>query len=140
MTILSGFERQLSDIQGRAFELSLARVLDSSDFIEKFMNSTTCDYLDMPYDRLQWAGEEYILENLMEEHPIKVGGKQFDKEVLFWIGYVYRYWHFLTGERSKDIYAQADAQTMDESYAGFHSLDVSMAVEDLKEIYRQKCL
>ena len=138
MTAINGFERQLSDIQGRVFELSIAKGLDSAVFIEKFMNSATCEYLDMPYDRLQWAGEEYILENLMEEQVITSGGRQFDKEALFWIGYVYRYWHLLTGESSKDIYLQADAQTMNESYLAFHSLEVTMAIEDLKEIYRQK--
>jgi hypothetical protein len=138
MTAINGFERQLSDIQGRVFELSLARGLDSADFIERFMNSATCEYLDMPYDRLQWAGEEYILANLMEEQTVKSSDRQFDKEALFWIGYVYRYWHLLTDESSKDIYLQADAQTMNESYLGFHSLEVAMAIEDLKEIYRQK--
>ena len=138
MTAINGFERQLSDIQGRVFELSIAKGLDSADFIEKFMNSTTCEYLDMPYDRLQWAGEEYILESFLEDQSIKSAGQQFDKESLFWIGYVYRYWHLLTNESSKDIYRQADAKTMNESYPGFHSLEVSMAIENLKEIYRQK--
>ena len=33
-----------------------------------------------------------------------------DKEVLFWIGYVYRYWHLLTGESSREIYDQSAAQ------------------------------
>ena len=135
---LSGFERQLCDIQGRLFELSLKKDLDSEDFIQKFMNSKTCEFLDMPYDRLQWAGEEYILENLLEETQIKTAGIKYSKEVLFWIGYTYRYWHLLTGENGRDIYAQADAKQMDECYLGFHALDVGMAIEDLKEIYRQK--
>ena len=135
---LSGFERQLCDIQGRLFELSLKKDLNSEDFIQKFMNSKTCEFLDMPYDRLQWAGEEYILENLLEETQIKTAGIKYNKEVLFWIGYTYRYWHLLTGENGRDIYAQADAKQMDECYLGFHALDVGMAIEDLKEIYRQK--
>ena len=135
---LSGFERQLCDIQGRLFELSLKKGLNSEDFIRKFMNSKTCEFLDMPYDRLQWAGEEYILENLLDETAIESGGEQYSKESLFWIGYVYRYWHLLTGESSREIYAQADAKRMDECYLGFHTLDVAMAIEDLKEIYRQK--
>ena len=135
---LSGFQRQLCDIQGRLFELSLAKGLDSSSFIQKFMNSETCAFLDMPYDRLQWAGEEYILENLLAETQIKTGDKQYSKEVLFWTGYVYRYWHLLTGESSRDIYEQSGARQMDECYHGFHALDVAMAIEDLKEIHRQK--
>ena len=133
---LSGFERQLCDIQGRLFERSLLKELDSADFISKFMDSKTCEFLDLPYDRLQWAGEEYIMENLLEETPILPAGEKFSKEELFWAGYVYRYWHFLTGEGGQEIYEQAKAQRMRECYLGFHTLDVTMAIEDLIEIHR----
>ena len=131
---LSGFERQLCNIQGRLFERSLIKNLDSADFIEKFMNSRTCGFLDLTYDRLQWAGEEYILEVLLEETAVKPIGEGFGKEELFWIGYLYRYWHFLSGEGSSEIYAQAKARHMKECYLGFHTLDPVMAIENLKEI------
>ena len=134
---LSGFEHQLCDIQGRLFELSLKKGLDSADFIEKFMNSKTSEFLDLPYDRLQWAGEEYILENLLDEIAVSKG-EQFGKEELYWAGYVYRYWHLLIDDSSRDIYAQADAKKMRNCYLGFHTMDVAMAIEDLKEIYRQE--
>ena len=134
---LNGFERQLCDIQGRLFERSIDKGLDSIDFINKFMDSKTCEYLDMPYDRLQWAGEEYILENLLEETVVQSAGEQFRKEEMFWAGYVYRYWHLLTGESSRRILIQADAELMKDSYLGFHALDIIMVIEDLKEIYRQ---
>lgn len=137
--ILSGFERQLCDIQGRLFELALKRGYDCMAFIEAFMNSETAKNLDLPYDRLQWSGEEYVLENLIEEvNGIKQAGLLFSNEVMFWTGYTYRYWHFLNGESSKEIYKQADAQIMNDSYLGFHTLDIAMAVADLKEICRQK--
>jgi hypothetical protein len=57
---------------------------------------------------------------------------------MYWAGYTYRYWHYLTGESSKEIYKQADAAIMDDTYLGFHTLDVAMAVEDLIEIHKQK--
>ena len=136
--ILNGFERQLCDIQGRLFERSLIKGLDSKDFIDKFMKSKTCEHLDMPYDRLQWAGEEYIMEDLLEETPILQAGERFNKEELFWAGYVYRYWHLLTGESGKEIYIQAKADRIKECYPGFHTLDTVMAIEDLKEIYAQE--
>jgi len=137
MKSLSGFERQLCDIQGRLFERSLFETLDSADFIEKFMNSETCAFFDLPYDRLQWAGEEYIMENLLDEVSIQSYGNKYSKEELFWIGYVYRYWHFFTGESSKEIYLKANAELMKDCYLGFHTLDVTMAIENLQEIYRQ---
>jgi hypothetical protein len=136
---LSSFELQLCDIQGRLFELDLKENLEYPDFAEKFMNSETARFLDYPYDRLQWAGEEYILENLMEEAVLKqCRGENYSQEQVYWMGYVYRYWHFYTGETSREIYTQADAVQMAECYLGFHTLDVSMAIEDLKEIHKQK--
>lgn len=136
---LNSFERQLCDIQGRLFELVLKKGYDCPSFIEAFMNSETASALDESYDRLQWSGEEYILENLNDEvGGLKKAGVAYSNEVMFWSGYTYRYWHYLTGETSKEIYVQADAQTMNDSYFGFHTLDVAMAVEDLKELYRQK--
>jgi len=135
---LSRFERQLCDIQGRLFELSSSKGLDSAAFIKAFMESQTCAFFDMPYDRLQWAGEEYILENLLDETEVKTGGIQYDKETLFWVGYTYRYWHLLTGNGSREIYGQANADKMNECYLGFHTLDVAMAIENIKEIHRQE--
>ena len=136
--ILNALERQLCDIQGRLFERSLAKGLDSADFINKFMNSNTCEHLDLPYDRLQWAGEEYILEDLLDETPVQPAGEQYSRETLFWAGYVYRYWHFHTGESGREIYFQANAGRMNDCYNGFHTLDVNMVIEDLKEICRQE--
>ena len=84
------------------------------------------------------AGEEYILEDLLEETHVKPAGESYGNEELFWTGYIYRYWHYLTGENGREIYAQAKALRMKECYLGFHTLDAVMAVEDLKEIHRQE--
>lgn len=60
--MLDRFQLQLCDIQGRLFELSVKHGLDSAEFIKAFMTSQCAVSLDDTYDRLQWAGEEYILE------------------------------------------------------------------------------
>lgn len=133
-------KRQLCDIQGRLFELALAAGFDCPLFIEAFMNSRTAAALDDVYDRLQWAGEEYILEELNDEvNGLKKAGTIYSSEVMYWIGYTYRYWHYYTGECSHEIYKTADAKTMNECWLGFHTLDVAMAIDDLKEIHVQKC-
>lgn len=136
---LSSFEFQLCDIQGRLFELARAKKAGFPEFAEAFMKSETAEYLDYPYDRLQWAGEEYIFENLSDETEIKSGDNtEYSQEEVYWMGYVYRYWHFYTGETSRQIYEQADAETMRDCYLGFRTLDVPMAIDDLKELYRQR--
>ena len=132
-------KRQLCDIQGRLFELSLKNGYDSPAFIASFMNSRAAAALDDVYDRLQWAGEEYILEELTEETGgLKKAGITYPVDMMFWIGYTYRYWHYYTRENSRDIYKIADAKTMNECWLGFHTLDVEMAIDDLKEIFELK--
>lgn len=129
-------KRQLCDIQGRLFELALKNGLDCPMFIERFMNSRAAAALDDVYDRLQWAGEEYILEELDDEvNGLEKAGTIYRAEVMYWAGYVYRYWHYYTDECSRAIYKIADAETMNDCWPGFHTLDVEMAIDDLKEIY-----
>lgn len=103
------------------------------------MNRKAAAALDDFYDRLQWAGEEYILEELDDEvNGLKKAGTAYSAEVMYWAGYTYRYWHYYTNESSRKIYKIADAQTMNDCWLGFHTLDVEMAIDDLKEIYAQK--
>lgn len=129
----------LCDIQGRLFELALKNGYDCKDFIEKFMNSKTAAALDQTYDRLQWAGEEYILEELNEEvGGLKKAGAIYHNEIMYWSGYIYRYWRYYTGETSKEIYSIANIETMATGYLGFHTLDVIMTIDRLKEAYGEK--
>ena len=89
---------------------------------------------------MQWAGEEYLLEALIEEvgNDVLVANETFDEEVMYWIGYIYRYWHFYTGESSKKIVKQANINTMRMNYNIFHTFDPALAVDELKELYMQK--
>ena len=124
----------LCDIQGRLFELALRKGYDCKDFVEKFMNSRVAAALDDVYDRMQWAGEEYLLEELDDEvGGLAKAGTAYNNEVMYWMGYTYRYWHYYTGENSKQIYATADFEKMAMLYPGYHTLDVAMAVDRLKE-------
>ena len=132
-------QRQLCDIQGRLFELALKDGYDCPAFIRAFMNSQAAAALDDTYDRLQWAGEEYILEELNEEAGgLKRAGIRYSSDVMYWAGYTYRYWHYYTGESSREIFQIADGEQMNSCWLGFHTFDVEMAIDDLKEIYLQK--
>ena len=62
----------------------------------------------------------------------------YTKDTIYCIGYIKRYWHYYTGESSKDIYKQAPVAIMKRNYLMFHTMAPELAIEDLKEIYRQK--
>lgn len=133
---MNELQLKLCDIQGRLFELSAERKLSSAAFIKTFMNSETAKALDSTYNRMQWAGEEYLLEEVTEAAGDKLTetGEVYGKDVIYWIGYLYRYWHYYTGETSKAIYKQAPVETMKRNYLMFHTMAPEVAIEDLKEI------
>ena len=137
--LMNAIELKLCDIQGRLFVLALKERYNSVEFIRNFMRSKVARELDSTYNPMQWMGEEYLLEEFADECPeTRKYGLQFDLEVMYWSGYIYRYWHYMTGESSRAIYRQASAKTMNINYLMFHTMDPYIAVEDLKELYRQK--
>ena len=127
---------KLCDIQGRLFEHSTA--YGSEGFIRDFMNSEVAEHLDSPYNKLQWMGEEYLIDELKDEKKLGKDGEKYSPEVLYWIGYLYRYWACTRGERSKRIYRQAPAKTMKRNYMAFHTFDPDVAIDDLIEIHQQR--
>lgn len=46
--------------------------------------------------------------------------------------------HYYTNEDSSKIYKQGSVETMKRNYMMFHTMAPEIAIEDLKEIYRQK--
>lgn len=140
---LGTLERQLCDIQGRLFELSLAHSVASEAFISSFMESELAAGLDRSYDRLQWMGEEYLFDEVMDKldkdettpnSELAQAGALYPREALYWMGWIYRFWHFYTGESSAQIYAQAPAQLMLRLWPAFHTLDNEMAIDRLQEL------
>ena len=132
---MTSIELQLCDIQGRLFRLSAQRGISSEEFIKVFMKSATAKALDSTYNRMQWAGEEYLLEEVIDE-----AGDRFEKprevyaeELIYWIGYIYRYWHYVTGEYSKEIYKQAPVKVMKQNYVRLYMMTPEKVIDLLKE-------
>lgn len=130
----------LCDTQGQLFELSGKLGYDSESFIKTFMVSNVVIDLEKDFHHLQWAGKKYIFSRLEEEcgDLMSKNGQIYSKEVLYWMGYIYRYWNYYTGESSKDIYKQAPAKTMNVVYLMYHTMSPKMAIDRLKETYQKK--
>lgn len=133
-------ESKLCDVQGRLFELSIDRGYDSEQFIKSFMLSDLAKNLDSEFNSMQWMGEEYLLEELEYEcnGSLVKNNRTISKDEIYWIGYVYRFWHYYKNENSKKIYKQANYERIKINYLMFHTMSVEMAVDNLIEIYNQR--
>ena len=138
--MLDVFELTLCDMQGKLFEMSADESFASETFIKVFMHSDTAADLDKAFNHMQWAGQGYIMDRLKEQNAntLITNGDLYDNETLYWSGYLYRYWHFYTGETSKEIYKQAPASVMRSMYLMYHTMSPEMAIDRLKETYVRK--
>ena len=132
---MTSIELQLCDIQGNLFKFSAQRGINSAEFIKVFMKSATAKALDSTYNRMQWAGEEYLLEEVIDEAAdrFKKPGEVYSEELIYWIGYIYRYWHYVTGESSKEIIKLAPVNVMKQNYERLYMMTPEEVIEILKE-------
>ena len=125
----------LCDTQGQLFELAAERGYASEAFVKAYMTSAVAADMDKEFHHIQWAGKAYILSRMEDElsDQLVKDGVIYDREVLYWMGYIYRYWHFYTGESSREIYKQAPAKTMNVVYLMYHTMSPEMAIDRLRE-------
>lgn len=134
---MTSFDRRLCKIQADLFAFAGKKRYDFNDFTNKFMNSETARQFDKEWSPLHGHGFTYCMEELEDTYTI-AKGEILSESFYRWVGYIYRYWHFLTGESSSEIVRQAPPEVMSYCYYGFHCLDWEDAIDRLKEGSRNR--
>ena len=133
---MTAVQFELCKVQAELFESACVKNYDMSAFVPAFMASEIAEGLDARFNHYQWAGVPYLLNamgDICGVVPAKRPPQGDSSETCYWIGYLYRFWNCMTGEKSRDIYRTADYRRMDLAYEGFHTLSCQMAVERLKD-------
>ena len=125
----------LCKIQGELFEKSITNVSTSSSiFIRRFMNSEiakTFDSKDFLNDTISINGIYKELDAQFGKS--KYGSTKFNGEVLFWIGYIYRYFSYTYDLSSKQVYKIIKPDELNEMYYVYHTFDCANAIERILE-------
>lgn len=132
---MADFDLKLCDVQGRLFVLSVANGYGSEKFVKTFMKSETAKELDSSYNCKQCFGEEYLFDEVIENARdiIKENDEIYSSECIYWIGYIYRYWHYYTRESSKEIYKQVPVKMMKQNYERLYMMTPEAVIDLLKE-------
>ncbi|MCD8308200.1 MAG: hypothetical protein LUD51_08265 [Clostridia bacterium] len=132
------FKHAVCNEQGHLFEIFWGIPYESEELVKNFMNCEISEGLDRRYCPYQWLGEAYLFEEFLKTNidAFIPKTKEYNKEALYWMGYIYRYWHFYTGENSREIYKQTPFRVMCDHYYIFHTMAPQLAIDNLKEIYQ----
>jgi len=125
----------LCNLQGNVFVYSLENTLCSSEiFMRRFMNSN----ISNEFDSLSILDDSLTIVDIVEQIEEEFGktnyGKiKYEKEVMFWIGYIYRYFSYTYDLSSKYVYKLIKPKELSELYYVYHTFDVSVAIERILE-------
>ena len=126
---------KMCSYQASLFEASIDNTECSSKiFIRRFMNSELAERMDsigFMFDST--AIPDAIREVEVQYGASSYGNDKFSGEELHWIGYIYRYWAYVTNRSSKEIYKIMKPGELRKLYFPYHSLDPYQAIERIHE-------
>lgn len=134
MKTIKKYDLILCKIQARIFEKSTSLNTSSPIFVRRFMNSKIVTHLDSRLFLSEANSELDVYWELEKEYgPFDFGQLKYPKEVLHWMGYLYRYWACTYNYTSKQLYKIIPAKELAELYYGYHSLSIPQAIERIME-------
>ena len=100
--------RRLCDIQANLFERSITSLDTSSEiFVRRFMNSNIAKELDSGAFLDDTKTIEDIFNSLDEQYgKSSYGSVKYHREVMYWSGYLYRYFCYCLALQNKIIVTQ----------------------------------
>lgn len=119
---------------GEVFELSLKYSnFSSSMFIRRFMlYSENHPFFDTTYLMMSCNLEDIILE-LNEKYQPSEKKILIDRDVMYWIGYVYGALSYLFERSSRVVYKLFPAREIIKYYNAYHTFDIEEAAERMME-------
>lgn len=125
----------LCELQAKAFELSATYMTCSSRiFIRRYMNSNVVKTLDNGEILQSNLDEKDILAQINEEYGVSEYGKiKYQKNELYWIGYIYRYYTYVHDISSKKAYKEVKPDELKNLFLPYHTLSPMQAIERIIE-------
>ena len=125
----------LCKIQGAIFEDSLKKTNTSSEiFIRRFMLSDIAKQFDSKAYLDGTLTKDEVFELIEEEYgESNYGENKYNSEVLYWIGYLYRYFSYTYELTSKQVYRYVKPKELNGLYLAYHTLSCAQAIERILE-------
>lgn len=127
--------KRLCDFQAELFEKSISSLEMSSEiFVRRYMNSKVVRELDSGSFLEGNMDVNDIYEELDKQYGLSsYGSKKYHRDIMYWTGYLYRYFCYCYDVSSKQAYKLLPFKYIASTYEPYHSLDVSQAIERLLE-------
>lgn len=123
------------DMQARVFEESVEKVNTSSEiFVRRFMNSNVAREFDSGAILDDTKSIPAIFWEIEEEYgESDYGSVKYHRDVMYWCGYLYRYFSYFYELSSKQAYKYLPLKYISSSFEAYHTMDMKAAIDRLLE-------
>ena len=127
--------KRLCDIQADIFERSVSDLdMSSGVFFRRFMNSDIAAELDSR----AFLDDGKTISDVFNELEVQYGkttfgSMKYNRDVMYWAGYLYRYFSYTYELSSKQAYKCLPLRQVAGAFAAYHSLSAEQAIERLLE-------
>ena len=127
---------RIAEYQGKLFEQSVDRYGCSSGiFIRRFLHSDLLKKLDENESVLLSLDVNEGLDEIEQQFGVSTYGKvKFSKEVMFWIGYMYRYISYTRDHKTPFLFKLFSYTQMMDLYYVYHTQDPEWCIKNLLEL------
>ena len=129
----------LCRFQGDLFAYGEERAsCSSSCFVRAFLGSRLAKRMDTGAFFFEATDVPKAYAELKKEKPLARGKIKRGKEVLYWVGYLLRYWAYTEGIDSLSLARRVKPGVLFGVYEAYHGLSMAEAVERIKESLGQE--
>jgi hypothetical protein len=103
-------------------------------FVRRFMNSELAERFDDTTILLDASSNKTFIDELNHQYGItKFGQNTINKEIMYWVGYIYRYWSYIYEVPSNVLFRHVQPKQLIDRYYVFHSMDPKYAIDRICE-------
>lgn len=115
---------------GNMFKQSLKDGLDSKTFIKDVMTNKNYDFMFITYACQEWSDDAFMYSVIKNKTKCKKG-KTLDSYILWFAGYLYRYWMETRNMDRKDIYKILPIEKLLNGFDFYHTQDWDYIINDV---------
>ena len=128
---------RLCEFQAKLFEASVDRFdCSTSIFLRRFYYSNLLSILDKNNSSLLSLDVSEGLDEIEKQFgESDYGNEKISKEILFWVGYIYRYISYTRNINTQFLFKTFSYKKLFELYQVYHTQDPEWCVKSLLELY-----
>ena len=117
---------------GNVFVKGALKGFDSDDFCYKFLTSDYGSSILQEKRLNEYACDNFMLEGLINNLDFKKG-YSYDEDILYYAGYLYKYWISSRNVTSKEVYKLAPIKLIADRFGFYHTQGWDYVINDIIE-------